>query len=298
MSVTLDESYAYCKKLSKRTARNFYFSFLGLPADKFRAMCALYAFMRTSDDLGDNTGLSVSCRSENLNAWQQGLQSKLAGDLESTHADTATPAAQQIFPALLDVVERFNIPNEYLFAVIDGVRMDLQPQGFDTFDELETYCYHVAGAVGLCCIHIWGFHGDDATQHALDCGTAFQLTNILRDLREDIQMGRVYLPREDLQRFGYSADDLKNSRRGPAFNSLMQFEVERARAYYQRAEQLFECLEPTGKPILRAMIKLYGGLLDEIERRQYDVFSRPVSLPKWQKLVVAAEAIVRRRWVG
>ena len=297
MNVSLDESYAYCKKLSKRTARNFYFSFLGLPADKSRAMCALYAFMRKCDDLGDDTSLSVARRSKNLDAWQQALIAGLANDFRQTEADRLIPETRKIFPALIDVVARFGIPREYLFAVIDGVRMDLAPTGFETFEELSTYCYHVAGAVGLCCIHIWGFHGDDATKYAVDCGNAFQLTNILRDLGEDIRMSRVYLPREDMRRFGYSVDDLTNCKRGAAFEELMQFEVERTRSYYRRAEHLFDYLDPTGKPILRAMIKLYGGLLDKIERRRYDVFSRPVALPKWQKLVVAAEAIIRRRWI-
>jgi phytoene synthase len=215
------------------------------------------------------------------------LQRVLAGD-SSGHF---------VFPALADVVRRHGIPPEHLAAVIDGVAMDLEPAGFETFGELADYCYHVAGAVGLCCIHVWGFHGGQAAGRAIDCGTAFQLTNILRDLGEDAAMGRVYLPREDLRRFGYSLDDLRAGRRTDAFRELMRFQVARAREHYARAERLFDDLDPPGRPIFAAMLRIYGGLLEEIERREYDVFSRRLRLPKWRKLWIAGDAIVRHRWL-
>jgi len=306
MTVSLDESYEYCQVLAKRTARNFYFSFLGLPTDKFRSMCVLYAFMRLSDDLGDNPNLSISERRKDLTRWRQVLQKQLTGSSElidtedqaiaETRLDGSARLQSAVFPALRDVILRFRIPHEYFFAVIDGVCMDLGPVCFETFADLTHYCYHVAGAVGLCCIHVWGFHDQRAIEFAVDCGTAFQLTNILRDLAEDVRMDRVYLPQVDLLRFDYRVEDLAHHRRGDHFRRLMQFEVERAKLYYHKAERLFECLEPAGKPILRAMLRVYGGLLTEIERRNYDVFSRPITLPAWRKLLIAADAIVRRRW--
>ena len=285
MTISLADSYTFCKKLSRRTAGNFYFSFRTLPAEMYRDMCVLYAFMRISDDLGDDNRIPIAERSEQLARWKAGLARALAD------ADYRHP----VFPALVDVVGRYQIPHEYLFAVIQGVEMDLGPAGFQTFDDLRRYCYHVAGAVGLCCIQVWGFHDDRARDRAVDCGLAFQLTNILRDLGEDAGMGRVYLPREDLQRFGFTVDDVSSHCQDERFVDLMKFEVERARSYYGRAEELFEYLEPAGKPILSAMLRTYGGLLTRIERCGYDVYSRRIRLPAWRKWWIALDALVRKR---
>lgn len=287
MTNSLEESYNYCQSLSRRTARNFHYSFLTLPADKRRDMCVLYAFMRLSDDLGDDTTIPSAERAERLNRWRVSLKQSL-DDAGFNH---------DVFPALADVVRRYEIPHEYLFTVIDGVRMDLEPVGFETFDELSRYCYQVAGVVGLCCIHVWGFQDERAVPLAVDCGLAFQLTNILRDLGEDAAMGRVYLPREDLRRFDYTAEDLAQHCRDERFVELMRFEVERARSYYHRAEELFDYLEPAGRPILSAMLRIYGELLTKIERRRYDVFSRRVRIPAWRKLWIALNAVVRNRHV-
>ena len=285
MSVTLEESYAYCTLMARRRARNFYFSFLGLPGDQFRAMCVLYAFMRIADDLGDDPDVPVARRAVQLDEWLDSLQRALElGDFD-----------HPVFPALRDIVETYAIPAEYLSAVVDGVRMDLNPTPYPTFEDLSRYCYHVAGCVGICCIHIWGYEDEQAIPCAVDCGLAFQLTNILRDLGEDAAMGRIYLPSEDLERFGYSREDLTNHTRNEAFMQLMQFEVARAESYYRRAEKLFDYLKPSGKPVLHAMLRIYGGLLAEIERRDYDVFSRHVSLSTWRKLVIAADSLFRRR---
>ena len=167
---------------------------------------------------------------------------------------------------------------------------------FQTFEQLADYCYLVAGAVGLCCIHIWGFHGGhEAIRRAIDCGTAFQLTNILRDVGEDAQAGRVYLPAADLSRFGVSVDDLSAQQYDDRFRALMEFEAERAKTFYASAEQLLPCLEPHGQPILKAMLQLYGGLLHEIERRKFNVFRRHVSLPRWRKLWIAADALIHQK---
>ena len=288
MSAIVDDSYAYCKRLSRRRAGNFYFSFLTLPSDRFRDMCALYAFMRICDDLGDDGKMPVGERRGQLQRWRAQLERALDAD-EFEHP---------VFPALAEVVRRHQIPREHLHAVIQGVEADLEPTGFETFDELAGYCYLVAGAVGLCCIHIWGFRGEKALEFAVDCGTAFQLTNILRDLGEDADMGRVYLPREDLERFGYSQADIAARRRDERFERLMRFEVDRAAGFYRKAERLFDLLEPPGRPIYAAMLEIYGRLLAEIERRGYDVYSRRVSLSRPRKLWIALRATLRHRWAA
>jgi phytoene synthase len=298
---SLSGSYDYCRELTRRTAHNFRYSFLTLPEEKRRAMEALYAFNRITDDLGDDTDVPLRLRRTRLAAWKEAL--RIALDPESANGQELTPDTSEVGTfydhpsqlAIVDTVKRYRIPAEYLFAVISGVETDLHPVEMSAFGELEQYCYNVAGAVGLCCIHIWGFRNTDAIPMAVDCGLALQLTNILRDLAEDADLGRIYLPRDELQQFGYSADDLRNRVMNDAFQSLMRFQTERAKAYYTRAEQLFGHLEPPGRPILRTMLDIYGGLLREIERRKFDVFSQRVALPKWKKLWFAGRAMLLSR---
>ena len=328
----LDDCYDHCERLTKRAAGNFYYSFCGLPAPQYRAMCVLYAFMRVTDDCGDTEHRSLPERVADLDAWQQSLTNVMRADWSITDSRAWPEPARLVLPAMREVAERFAIPHEHLFAVVRGVHSDLEfecvgfqasraasapglppfdivrgltPSGspnvlarFQTFDQLADYCYLVAGAVGLCCIHIWGFHGDEATRRAIDCGTAFQLTNILRDVGEDAAAGRVYLPSEDLQRFGVTVEDLKLPRCDDRFRELMAFESDRAKTFYASAEQLLPCLEPHGRPILKAMLQLYGGLLHEIERRKFDVFRQHVSLPRWRKLWIAADAMIHQRLLG
>lgn len=300
----LDDCYDHCIRLTKRTAGNFYYSFCGLPAPQFRAMCALYAFMRVTDDLGDNATRIPAQRLADLEDWKQALAAVLRTGWSMAEMTDWSESARTVLPAISDVIERFAIPNEHLFAVVRGVRSDLEfeftnlkspTMRFQTFDQLAGYCYLVAGAVGLCCIHIWGFHGSEAVSRAIDCGTAFQLTNILRDVGEDATSGRVYLPAEDMQRFDVTVEDLIAQRCDDRFRALMAFEAERAKSYYASAEQLLSCLEPHGRPIMKAMLQLYGGLLSEIERRHFDVFRQHVSIPRWRKLWIAADALIHQK---
>ena len=300
----LDDCHDYCERLTKRTAGNFYYSFLGLPAPQYRAMCALYAFMRVTDDWGDDMKDSPASRLANLDAWRQSLTEVLRPEWQCAEMDGWSEPARAVLPAMRDVATQFAIPAQYLLAVVDGVRSDLEFEianlkshfaRFQTIEQLADYCYLVAGAVGLCCLQIWGFHGDEAIRRAIDCGTAFQLTNILRDVGQDAQSGRVYLPAEDLARFGVSVEDLQARRYDDRFRALMAFEVDRAKSFYASAEQLLPCLEPHGQPIMKAMLQLYGGLLHEIERRQFDVFSQHVSLPRWRKLWIAADALIHQK---
>lgn len=298
---SLSMSYDYCRELTRRTAHNFRFSFLTLPEDKRRSMNALYAFNRITDDIGDDESIPRELRQARLQAWRQSLRIALNCDESGDPAispDTSEVATLFQHPAqlaIVDMIKKHQIPTEYLFAVIDGVEMDLHPVEMVQYADLERYCYHVAGAVGLCCIHVWGFRRDDAIPLAIDCGHALQLTNILRDIAEDAELGRIYLPQEDLHRFGLSADDLRNHVLDDRFRELMKFEADRTKAYYARAEQLFEHLEPPGRPILRAMTDIYGGLLREIERRNFDVYTNRVSIPKWKKLWFAGRAMLFSR---
>lgn len=281
MNASLQESQQFCRQLAKQTGKNFYYSFLTLPKPMRQEMCVLYAFMRKTDDIGDDESILLDGRRRQLYAWKQDLERSLCGE----------EVDEQIFPALRDVVERRKIPPQYLFDVIEGVMQDLEPHRFETFQELEQYCYHVAGAVGLCCIHIWGFSGEDAKQPAIACGAAFQLTNILRDLAEDSDRKRVYLPQEDLRRFAYTEEDLQNRVIDDRFRSLMQFEVARAKEHYRQAETLFQSLSKEGRLILRAMIGIYGGLLKRIEARNYDVYSSRISLSKSRKWWIVAKSL-------
>jgi phytoene synthase len=285
MTDSLASSYRYCEALTRREAGNFYPAFRILPAGKRRSMCALYAFMRIADDISDESG-PVEQKRQQLHSWREGLHEALAGVYR-----------HRALPALHDTVLRHRIPAPYLEAVIDGVEMDLEPVAYSTFADLRVYCYRVASAVGLACIHVWGFDGEAALRPAEDAGIAFQLTNILRDLGEDAARGRVYLPQEDLRRFGYDGDRLRLGKCDAAFHELMRFEVQRAREFYESAEALIPLLSLDGRAVFQMMARTYRGLLEEIERRGYDVFSGRVRVSRWRKLWFALGALpVRFGW--
>jgi phytoene synthase len=284
-SLRLEQSYRYCERVARREGGNFFHAFQVLPRPQRRAMCALYAFMRVTDDLADGPG-HLDVKRVALKRWRADLRAALAGDYR-----------YRLHPALHHSVTRYAVPAPHLEDVIDGVESDLEPVRFADFASLHGYCYRVASAVGLACIHIWGYRGESAKLYAEDAGIALQLTNILRDLPEDLDRGRVYLPADDLVRFGTDADRL---RRGPAdgsFRKLMRFEAERARGYYRSAARLSDHLAPAGRAVFQVMLRTYRGLLDEIEARDYDVFRGRVSLSRWRKLSFLLEALpVRWGW--
>lgn len=241
-------------------------------------MFALYAFLRHTDDLGDGHG-PLSLRRCQLHQWRDSLQLALAG----RHSGT-------LWPALVDTVSRFSIPRDYLFDAIDGVEMDLDRSRYETFDQLENYCHKVASVVGLACIHIWGFQDTRAIEAASRCGIAFQLTNILRDLKEDADRGRIYIPLEDLDRFDYRPEELIRGVRDRRFVGLMKLEIERAQRYYNAACALPELIAPSARRTLWAMVTTYRQTLEEIKRRNGDVFSRRVRLGPVKKLQIVARA--------
>ena len=286
MNETLRASYRFCGRLSRAEARNFYYSFLVLPASLRRSMCALYAFMRHTDDLADEPAPAGEQRAR-LKAWRRQLDLALSGGSE-----TGWPG----MPALVDPVERHAIPRRYLEEVIDGVEMDLDPQPFASFEDLYGYCYRVASVVGLCCIHIWGYRSDDgrAEELAEACGVALQLTNIVRDVREDATRGRVYLPEEDLKRFGVSPEELVADQASDRLRSLLEFEGRRAYEYYERAADLDRLVAPVGRPVLRTIVGIYRTLLDEIVARRYEVMAARVAVSPWRKAAITVRSFSGR----
>lgn len=275
-------SYAYCERLARRAAGNFYHAFALLPRGQRLAMCALYAFMRIADDLSDEPA-HVADKRAALAGWRSALHAALAGEFRH-------PA----LPALADVVARFGVPVAHLEAVLTGVEMDLDVSDYATFDDLYRYCYHVASAVGLSCVHIWEFRGD-AYPAAEAAGIALQLTNILRDVAEDAARGRVYLPAEDLARFGCPPSEWRGD--SPAFRAMMRFEADRAYRYYDEAHALVGCLRPPGRAVFLVMLRTYRALLDRIVARDFDVFAGRVRLPRWYKVWLAVRALPVRAGV-
>jgi phytoene synthase len=274
----LEKSYAHCRAVAKKRARNFYYSFILLPPEKKNAMCAVYAFMRYCDDLSDEPGATRSA----MLRWREALIEALAGH----------PDDNPTWPAFLDSVQRYAIPHQYFFDMIEGVASDLEPRTIGTFEELYQYCYRVASVVGLTTIHIFGFTSQEAIPLAEKCGIAFQLTNILRDVREDAGLGRVYLPAEDLALFGVSTDDLKNARRTEQFGRLMEFEMDRARRYYRESAPLLNLIQPESRPSLWALIAIYSRLLDHLAEAHYDVLARRISLSSLEKTWIVLRAAI------
>jgi phytoene synthase len=279
-------------------------------------MCAMYAFMRYCDDLSDGDVTNGDGdveddvepdRASAIAAWRADLDLALSG----------RPPEHPLWPAFVHTVTKYRIPHYYFFEMIEGVSSDLEPRRIQTFDELYDYCYHVASVVGLIIIHIFGFDDDDAPRAlalAEKCGIAFQLTNILRDVREDAEKGRVYLPAEDLARFAVSAPPSTSSptRKGggstnsnpvpsargfqPAdhFRALMDFEAQRAQAYYRESAPLIHLIHSESRASLRALIAIYSKLLDRIVASNYDVLSRRIRVPTWEKMWILATSQLRR----
>jgi len=276
--MTVDESYQYCVRVARSRAKNFYYSFVLLSAQQRKAMCAIYAFMRYCDDLSDEPGATRAP----IERWRAELEDAFEGRLGD----------HPVWPAFQHTVRRFGIPHDYFRRMIDGVTSDLEPRRFETFDELYRYCYQVASVVGMTIIHIFGFDTRSALPLAEKCGVAFQLTNILRDVREDAERGRIYFPEEDLRRFGVSEDDLRDGRRSEAFVTLMRFEAARARAYYDESAPLLDLIHPRSRSSLWALISIYSRLLERIEAANYDVFSRRVRLSLFEKSWIVVRAMV------
>lgn len=273
---TLAESYAFCRRVARKRARNFYYSFVLLSRPQRDAMCAVYAFMRHCDDLSDEPGAAR----EPLERWRSALEDALEGRFDDN----------PVWPALHDTIQRYRVPHDYLRQMIEGVMSDLHPRQLQTFSELYHYCYQVASVVGMTAVHIFGFDSPEALPLAEKCGVAFQLTNILRDIREDAERGRIYLPMEDLRRFGVNPEDLRAGKPSGTFIALMRFEAARARSYYQESMPLLQMVHARSRRALWALIAIYSRLLQRIEKVNYDVLSRRVSLAAVEKLWIVLQA--------
>lgn len=289
---SLDESYAICRAIAKREAKNFYYSFLALPPARKNAICAIYAFMRKADDLSDDESLPHEARRRDLDAW-------LASWHEASQGGT-TP--DPVFIAVRDATQRFKIPLSLLDELVAGTTMDLQtsagsmPDTYATFDDLYRYCYLVASVVGLVCIRIFGYTDPRAEKLAEETGIAFQLTNILRDVQEDAGRSRVYLPLEDLAAQRISLDSLLHRNPGPPTPSeraLLAAIAQRAERFYQSAQELLPLIDRESRPALWVLVSIYHGLLKRIESADYDVFSQRASVPLAQKLAILGWGLTR-----
>ena len=273
----LAASYAWCRRLTRERARNFYYAIRMLPAPRRDAMCAVYAFFRECDDLSDEG--AVEQRRERLEQWRQVLH--------GAEPDRPAPG----LAAFRDATRRYGIPVRHYSDLIDGTLMDLDGHQYETFEDLYQYCYRVASTVGLVCVHIFGFDGSpEAEKMAEHQGIAFQLTNILRDVAEDASLGRVYLPREVLAGFDLSPEDLLEGRPGPRFGELVHHMAARARQYYGLAAGLPERIEPCSRPALRAMAGIYRGLLEKVDHLGPEVLRRRARLTAAEKLRVVLGA--------
>ena len=285
-SMTVRASYEECNRIARGAHSSFYLAFYGLRREKRNALCALYAFMRLVDNVSDEPG-DVDSKRTGLARWRAMLDEAVDGRTEG-HA---------ILPALADTISRFEIPTRYFHDLILGAEMDLTVATYATFDRLSEYCYRVAGTVGLTCLHVFGFSDPKAPDLAERLGIAFQLTNIIRDVRGDFEMGRVYLPQEDLGRFGLRAEDLAGPLT-PQLRELLEFEADRAWQFYEDGAPLVRRVDADSRATLGALVRTYSTLLARIEERGYDVFATRVSLSRAEKVQYLVTAGIAARSAG
>jgi 15-cis-phytoene synthase len=294
--LTLDRAYAVCRAIAKREAKNFYYSFVALPKPRRNAICAIYAFMRKADDLSDDEGLTREERRRRIDTWLAEWHAASQG------GETADP----VFVAVRDAVKRFAIPLELLDELVAGTTMDLEHAGdevdtYATFDDLYRYCYLVASVVGLVCIRIFGYSDKRAEKLAEETGIAFQLTNILRDVAEDAERKRVYLPLDLLREHRVSLEGLLNRAAGkpPDANEreLLAAIAQRAEGYYGSAKSLLPLIDRESRPALWVLVRIYHRLLKQIRRADYDVFSRRIRVPGFIKVEILAAGLGWMAWV-
>lgn len=294
--ISIEHAYAVCRGIARREAKNFYYAFVALPEAKRNAICAIYAFMRKADDLADDESLPREERKRQMTTW-----------LDTWHAASRGEATDDpAFVAVRDAVGRFAIPLSLLDELVAGTAMDLEraetdaADTYESFDDLYRYCYLVASVVGLVCIRIFGYKDARAEKLAEETGIAFQLTNILRDVQEDAERRRLYLPLEDLRRHGVSVDAMLQRKPGtpptPNERALLAEIAGRAENYYRSAQQLLPLIDADSRPALWVLVRIYRRLLIHIRRANYDVFSRRISVPTFMKLEILAVGMMRMAW--
>ena len=290
-------AYSVCRSIARASARNFYYAFLALPKAKRQALCAVYAFMRRCDDITDEASLPLNDRRQKLAEWLNGLHRALSG----------YPTDDPVLLALTDTQQRYKIAPELLDQLAYGTAMDLQesPAGsqpgvsvpharYRSFEDLRVYCYRVASVVGLVCIRVFGYRDRAAEPLAENLGLAFQLTNIIRDVKEDAAMGRVYLPQEELDKFDVSPSELHSNGDSARLRMLLNSIADRAREYYRSGDELIPMVDEDSQPALWVLITIYRRLLEKIALRQYDVFKQKVSLTAREKLFILGKGLLKR----
>jgi phytoene synthase len=275
--LTLEQAYAECRRITKENAKNFYYAFIALPPDKRSAIYAVYSFCRFCDDAVDEPSLSMD---EKL--------TRLADIRDSLQNTSSTDNTNPVFMALADTIAKHQIPLRCFEEVINGVEMDLTINRYNTFDDLRTYCYRVASAVGLICVEIYGYREPKVKEYAVDLGLAMQLTNIIRDVQEDLGQDRIYLPLDELDRFGYSEEDLKAGIVNEAFRNLMAFQAWRARRHFRSGLQLIPHLSLRSRTSPAVLAALYQRILDRIEATGFNVFDGRMSLSTREKYLLTA----------
>ena len=286
----LQDAYRACRAIARHRAKNFYYAFLALPPAKHNAICAVYAFMRHADDLADDESQPRPARLLHLGAWVD----------EWHRAQRFGGSTNPVFLALADAQLRFNIPADLLDQLVQGTAMDLAPgshtETYQTFDDLYRYCYLVASVVGLVCIRIFEYTDPRADQLAEQLGIAFQLTNILRDIREDAERARIYLPLDDMAAHNVDPallSDPIQAGTSPELRRLLVFEAGRAERFYHSGQQLLPMIAPDSRPALWVLMTIYHRLLQHIEHADYDVFSARISVPAYEKFAILARGLSR-----
>jgi phytoene synthase len=282
VTAEVQTAYGACRAIARKKAKNFYYAFVALPARKRDAICAVYAFMRQADDISDDETLPIAERRIVLDAWLAGWH----------QAETGAPTNDLVFIALLDAQRHFGISSHLLDQLVQGTATDLESKvtAYATFADLYHYCYLVASVVGLVCIRIFGYQDPGAEKLAEETGVAFQLTNILRDVREDAERGRLYLPLEDLEQCGVTAGSMTAISDGgqltPQQRQVLLIQAQRAEKFYQSAKALLPLISPDSRGALWVLVTIYHRLLQHIEQRNFDVFSARVGVPTYEKLSI------------
>ena len=299
--MTTAEAFAFCREIARREAKNFYWAFRVLPRAKSDAMCAVYAFMRRADDLSDDESISLEERRSLMADWRSRWR-------EFSSNGPGADEDEAIFLALGEAQRRFRIPQQLLEELVDGVTMDLVPrpegaiglQTFATFDDLYRYCYLVASVVGLVCIRIFGYTDDRAEQYAEETGVAFQLTNILRDVKEDAERGRVYVPEEMMAEFGVHVTRLEALTQGAAMapeeRAMLATLGVRAERYYGSGRKLIPLLDRDSRAAMWVLATIYHRLLNRIASGKMEVFGKRVSVPAWEKVSILLWGAILSAW--
>jgi 15-cis-phytoene synthase len=294
--IQLRAAYGVCNRITRESAKNFYYGFLVLPRRKRDALCAVYAFMRHADDISDSPNLSETEKRKQLEEW-----------MEAFHAvDTGRPTDEPVLLALSHAKQRFKIPTHLLEKLVFGTMMDLQDKAalttapgepavlYRNFQDLYQYCYHVASVVGMVCICIFGYHQPEAEKLAERTGIAFQLTNILRDIKEDAAMGRVYLPAEDLKQYRVTPTQLATQPDPVVVKPLLLMEADRAREFYKSGHELIQFIDDDSRPALWTLVEIYSRLLEKIAKHDYNVFGEKIRLTTWEKMKVLVRGFLKR----